>query len=155
VLGQLSGALAHELNQPLAAILSNADAARHLLKRQPVDLEELAEILEDIASQDRRAADVISRLRALLRRGEIRRQDVDTAELMAEVLELANGELIARRVTPTLSVEPGLPPVLGDRVQLQQVLLNLILNACEAMSATTPADRALSLTVRAENGNAH
>ncbi len=153
VLGQLSGALAHELSQPLTSILSNAQTASHLVRRQAVDPAELGAILQDIVSEDRRAGQVIDRLRALLKRGETRLQQLDPGELIRDVLELAHAELIVRRVTATTLVEPDLPPVLGDRVQLQQVLLNLILNACEAMSAASDADRALTLTVATAPGD--
>ena len=149
VLGQLSGALAHELSQPLASILSNAEAARHLLQRHPADLEELRAIIQDIVTEDRRAGQVMHRLRAMLKRGETRLQTVDVGELVHDVLELAHAELITRRVTATSHVAQNLPVVLGDRVQLQQVLLNLMLNACEAMGSTTPSERVLSLTVQA------
>ncbi|HEY7237477.1 MAG TPA: ATP-binding protein [Gemmatimonadaceae bacterium] len=148
-LGQLSGALAHELNQPLASIGSNAEAARILLKRRPLDNGEIDNILRDILSENQRAAEVIRRLRALLRRGETRLQPLNATELISEVLELAHAELITRRVTATSVIAPNLPPVLGDRVQLQQVLLNLILNACEAMRSTRPSDRRLVLLVNA------
>ncbi|HUL01718.1 MAG TPA: MASE1 domain-containing protein [Gemmatimonadales bacterium] len=150
VLGQLSGALAHELNQPLASILANAEAARRLLGREPADLEEVGAILDDIVTEDQRAARVIQRLRALLKRGETRLQSVDAGELLSESLELAHAELITRGVTATAVVEPNLPPLVVDRVQLQQVLLNLILNACEAMSGTPEPGRKLVLSVRAE-----
>src|SRR5262245_58563454 len=158
VLGQLSGALAHELSQPLSSILSNAEAARHLLKRERVDQIELRAILQDIVTEDRRASQVISGLRAMLKRGETRVQPVDTVELGRETVELAHAELITRRggasglgqaarcprgVGATSYVEPALPPVLADRVQVQQVLLNLILNACEAMSDAPTDDRRL------------
>lgn len=143
VLGQLSGALAHELSQPLSSILSNAEAARHLLRRTPIDIDELNAIVGDIVSEDRRAAQVIDGLRAMLKRGETRMQAVDTERLVREVLELAHAELITRGVTATAVVAPGLPPVLADRVQIQQVLLNLILNAGEAMNGTTAGDRSL------------
>jgi signal transduction histidine kinase len=153
VLGQLSGALAHELNQPLTSISSNAEAARRLLRRQPTDFDELEAILKDIASEDQRAAQVIRRLRALLKRGDTHLQPMDTRELVAEVLELAHAELITRRVTATALVAPDLPPVLGDRVQLQQVLLNLIINACEAMNTTAAPDRRLTLIANADARN--
>lgn len=153
VLGQLSGAFAHELNQPLAAILSNAEAARRLLHAQPTDIEELSLILQDIAADDRRAAAMIQRLRALLKRGERRLQPIDMQELVEEVLQVAHTELITRHVIASLLVQPGLPRVSGDRVQLQQVLLNLILNAVEAMDSVPNADR--RLTVLVESGAMH
>ena len=146
VLGQLSGAIAHEINQPLTAILSNAQAARRLLRRQPADLEELDEIMQDIAADDWRAAAVIQRLRALLRRGEQQIQAIDGKELIGEVLALARTELIKRQVNATAVIDPDLPTFFGDRVQLQQVLLNLILNGCEAMDTTAAPDRQLVLT---------
>lgn len=150
VLGQLSGALAHELNQPLASIAHNAQAARQLLTYDAPDRDELNAILRDITAEDQRAAQVIRRLRALLKRGETRLQPLDTGELVSDVLELAHAELIARRVTASAVVAPDPPPVLGDRVQLQQVLLNLILNACEAMSDTAVRERRLELIVTTE-----
>jgi signal transduction histidine kinase len=146
-LGQLSGALAHELNQPLTSISNNAEAARHLLRRRPVDLPEIDAALGDILTEDRRAAQVIRRLRALLRRGETRALPVDAAELVTEVLELAHAELITRGVSATPVIGRDLPPVLADRAQLQQVLLNLILNACEAMQTVGTHRRRLSLLV--------
>ena len=149
VLGQLAGALAHELNQPLTAISNNAEAASLLLKQDPTDLTEVAAILRDILSDDRRAAQVIDRLSALLRRGETHLQSMDTAQLLNAVLELSHAELVTRRVAVTTSIAPDVPPILADRVQLQQVLLNLILNACEAMNATPPAQRRLVLTATA------
>jgi signal transduction histidine kinase/integral membrane sensor domain MASE1 len=148
VLGQLSGAFAHELNQPLTAILSNAETGRQLLRRQPADLDQLAAILGDIVSDNQRAAAVIHRLRALLKRGERRVQRLEAGELVDEVLDLARTELSARHVNVSVIVEPDLPPFIGDKVQLQQVLLNFILNGCEAMSATAPTDRRLVISVR-------
>jgi C4-dicarboxylate-specific signal transduction histidine kinase len=152
-LGQLSGALAHELNQPLTSISNNAEAARHLLRRRPVDLPEIDAALGDILTEDRRAAQVIRRLRDLLRRGETRVAPVDAAELVGEVLELSHAELIARGVSAKAIVGSELPLVLADRVQLQQVLLNLILNACEAMELVQARGRRLSLLVAADGSH--
>jgi signal transduction histidine kinase len=153
-LGQLSGAFAHELNQPLASISNNAEAARLLLRRKPADLSEIDEILRDILAADQRAARVIRRLQALLKRGETRLQPIDAAELVNDVLELASAELITRRITASAVIAPELPLVLADRVQLQQVLLNFILNACEAMRFTPVAERRVSLTLSTEaSGN--
>lgn len=151
-LGQLSGALAHELNQPLASILSNAEAARLLLKRPVVDAEMLDEILHDILAEDHRAAEVIRRLRAMLKHGETRLQPLDTSELIADVLRLANAELVTRRVSAMTSIALDVPPILGDRVQVQQVLLNLILNASEAMASSPERILLLSASVM-PNGN--
>ena len=142
-LGQLSGALAHELNQPLTSIGSNAEAAIILLTRAHVDAMEIAAILRDIVSENRRAAEVIRRLRAMLKRGETRLLPLDVEELVSEVMELAHAELITRRVKPVAIVPSGTSSVVGDRVQLQQVLLNLILNACEAMARVPESRRKL------------
>jgi PAS domain S-box-containing protein len=133
ILGELSGALAHELNQPLTAILSNAQAAQRLLAKTPVDLDEVREILSDIGDADKRAGDVIIRLRALMKKGEAKLLPLNLNDLANDVLELAHSELIERNVAVATRLTPGLPDIRGDRVQLQQVLLNLVMNACEAM----------------------
>ena len=143
VLGELSGALAHELSQPLTAILSNAQAARRMLARQPVDLREIDEILEDIASADRRAGEVIRRLRAMFKRGESNRQLLDLNEITRDVLDFARSDLLTRHVQVTTRLASDLPKVRGDSVQVQQVLLNLIVNGCEAMIGNEPNDRSL------------
>jgi C4-dicarboxylate-specific signal transduction histidine kinase len=141
-LGELSGALAHELNQPLAAILVNARAAQRIMTRHSPDLTELRVILEEIAVDDRRAGEVIGRLRTLLKKGRGRPSKVDPNELVADVRSLLHSDLIRRRVTTETDLAPSLPPVLGDRVELQQVILNLVGNACDAM-VDTPAPQRL------------
>jgi PAS domain S-box-containing protein len=143
ILGELSGALAHELNQPLTAILSNAQAAQRFLSQNPIDLKEVREILDDVISEDVRAGKVIQRLRALLRKGEAQFLPVDLNELTQEVLGLAHSELVKNHITVSTQFNPGLPQVSGDRVQLQQVLLNLIVNASDAMISTEPSERSL------------
>ncbi len=145
MLGELSGALAHELNQPLTAILSNAQAAQRLLARDGIDAQDLREILEDIVSEDRRAGEVIRRLRALFKKSETQFQTLNANDLIDEVLTLAHGNLATRsiHVVTELSEHPVFTR--ADRVQLQQVLLNLVVNACEAME--TPGS-ARVLTVR-------
>jgi two-component system sensor kinase FixL len=148
VMGEMSGAVAHELRQPLTSILANASTALRLVRRDPLEVTEIALILEDIVSDDRRASEVIDRLRALFQRGETQRQPISIDDLVHESLELAHADLVTRRVLVTTDVEPGLPPVPVDRVQLQQVLLNLILNACDAMSARPFEERRLQVSVR-------
>jgi two-component system, LuxR family, sensor kinase FixL len=144
-LGELSGALAHELSQPLTSILSNAQAAQRLFAREAVDLAEVREILKDIVDDDRRAGAVIHRWRTLLRKGETLLQPLDLNEMINEVLRLAHSELAAHSVTVTAQLAPGLPAVRGDRVGLQQVFLNLIVNACDAMKLNEPARRHLTV----------
>lgn len=134
ILGELSGSLAHELNQPLTAILSNAQAALRFLKSGSVNLEELREILEDIAADDQRAGEVIRRLRLLLKRGEVQLEPLDLNQVARETLELVQSDLVTRNVALVSELESQLPMIQGDRVQLQQVFLNLILNGCDAIS---------------------
>ena len=143
---ELSGSLAHELNQPLAIILTNAQAARRLLAQSPPDLAEARDILDDIVTEDERAGEVIRRLRSLLKHGETSLQPLIVNEVIEEVLQLARSDHIRRGITLHRAFAEGLPLVLGDRVQLQQVLLNLMLNACDAMVATPPGGQRLVLT---------
>jgi PAS domain S-box-containing protein len=152
ILGELSGALAHELNQPLTAILSNAQAAQRLLAQSPPDLEEVQAILSDIANADKRASDVINRLRALMKKEEAKLQPLDVNALAIDVLDLAHSELIERKIAVTPRLAPFLPKIRGDRVQLQQVLLNLVMNACEAMAVNDGIERAIEVST-ASDGN--
>jgi PAS domain S-box-containing protein len=145
VLGQLSGAFAHELNQPLTSIRGNAEAALRLLARGAGVPEEIEEILRDIVHDDERAAQVIQGLRSLLQKGESNRQPVDLNAIVGEVLELASGELVARNVAVSTELRPHLPPVDADPIQMQQIVLNLIMNAAEAMSTVPATDRRISI----------
>jgi len=144
-LGELSSSLAHELTHPLTAILSNAQAAQRFLEGDDVDLSEVREILNDIVTEDQRAAEVIHRLRRLLKKGEPQNycDDVDLNEVIGDVLKLMRNDLITQNVTVITDLAQDLPPVTGDRVQLQQVLLNLVLNACEAMTGNGSSKRQL------------
>ena len=148
MLGQLSGSIAHELNQPLTAILSNAQAALRFTSAATVDLEGVREILRDIVADDQRAGEVIWRLRALFERGEARSEPLVAATLSRDVVRMLRSDLISRNVNVTLDLDPTLPAIHGDAVQLQQVLLNLIFNACEAMAHSERSARAL--LIRAE-----
>jgi len=114
-----------------------------MLTRQPVDLREIDEILADIASADRRAGEVIRRLRAMFKRGESNRQLLDLNEVTRDVLDFARSDLLTRHVQVTTRLASELPKVRGDSVQVQQVLLNLIVNGCEAMIGNDPNDRSL------------
>jgi PAS domain S-box-containing protein len=145
MLGELSGALAHEINQPLASILGNAQAAQRLIVREPPDLPEIREALKDIADAGKRAGNVIHQLRDMLKKGEAQFRPLDVNSIVGEVLNLAHSDLIAHQVTAVRRFAFYLPRVLGDRVQLQQVLLNFIMNACEAMKGTALDRRILTV----------
>ena len=147
VIGELSASLAHELNQPLTAILSNTQAAQRLMKSPQPDLDTIREILVDIASDDHRAGEVIRRLRELLKKGEPRFQRVHGAEIVDSVLRLARHDLMSREVTVTTSLESTLPPVNGDPVQLQQVLLNLVMNAADAVRSLPATERRIAIAL--------
>jgi PAS domain S-box-containing protein len=140
-LGELATTLAHELNQPLAAIHSNAEAAELFLQKQPPDLDELRAILSDIRQDGWRAGEVIHRMRSLLQRHPFKRERLDVKGLVEALDGLLQGVVIARQARLRIEAAPGLPPVWGDAVQLQQVLLNLVLNALEAMIDCPPGER--------------
>lgn len=146
MLGELSGALAHEINQPLAAILSNGQAAQRLLARNPVDQTEVQDALGDIVDAAKRAGSVIHGLRDMLRKGEPQFQPLDINAVVTEVLDLAHSDLIAHHVAVVKRFGTHIPFIHGDRIQLQQVLLNYIMNASEAMSGTVPNGRLLTVT---------
>jgi C4-dicarboxylate-specific signal transduction histidine kinase len=150
MLGELAGALAHELQQPLTAILCNAHAAHILSRKEKLNIDELQEILEEIANDDKNAGQIIQRLRALLIRGETHFQQLEVADLVDDVLLLARGTLRERNVQINTRLDPDIPNTLGDRVELQQVLLNLVINACESMSANPARDRRLEIVVDTE-----
>ena len=153
--GELSSSLAHELTHPVTAILSNAQAAQRFLAKDDVDLDEVREILNDIVAEDERAGEVIHRLRLLLRKGEAQKHcdDVDLNEVAREVVTLMRNDLINQNVTVAIDLAQNLPSITGDRVQLQQVLLNLVLNACEAMNNPDSSERQLLIASGFENGS--
>ena len=142
-MGELTASLAHELNQPLTAILNNAQVAQHLLASGAVDLVEMREILNDIVADDKRAADVIRRLRRLLRKGDLEYVPLDLNEIVTEVTRLVTSDAAIRNVSMRLTLAADLPSVRGDRVQLQQVVLNLVLNGLDALRAPEASDRSL------------
>lgn len=139
-LGALSGSIAHEINQPLTAILSNAQAALHLLGQPSPDLEEVRDALQDIVHEDNRAGEVIQRLRHLLKKGERKLESVNINDLVRSTAALLHSELIGRGISIRFDLENRLFLTRGDSVQLQQVLLNLVMNGMDAM-AGVPVDR--------------
>ena len=147
-MGQLASSLAHELNQPLGAILRNAEAAELFLQDPSPDLDEVRAILADIRKDDQRAGEVIDRMRALMKRREAERRRLDLNLLAGEVVTLVRPDAEKRRVRLALETDPALPPVHGDRVQLQQVLLNLLLNAMDALDDNPPARRLVTVRAR-------
>ena len=140
-LGELSGAFAHELNQPLTSILANAEAGSPLLQMFHLIPQELKDILGDIVEEDKRAAGVIAQLRQLMVKGETKLDPMDLNEAVTATIALARSELVARQTKWEFDREQPDLPVRGNLVQLQQVILNLILNATDAMSHLAPSER--------------
>jgi signal transduction histidine kinase len=149
-MGELAASIAHELNQPLGAILHNAEAATMALDGGAVNRDELREILDDIRKDDTRAAEIIRRLRALLRNHELELQLLDVNTLARETVELVAATARSKGVQVDLQFDAGSPVVRGDRIHLQQVLLNLLLNSIDAMAICPPAER--QLIVRTSRG---
>jgi two-component system sensor kinase FixL len=133
-MGELTAAIVHEVSQPLTVIRSNAQVGLRLLAAGDPDLKELGEILEDIVAADQRADQVIQHVRALLRKGEAERRPLPLNTLISDVISVVASDAARRNVAIVLDLAPGLPLVSGDRVQLQQVLLNLMMNAFDAMT---------------------
>jgi two-component system sensor kinase FixL len=152
MLGELAGSLAHELNQPLTAILSNAQAAQRFLNHSPPRVDQLAEILADIVKNDHRAGAVIQRLRSMLRKEEAQHTPLDVDDVVQESLRLMRSDLLNRHIAVSADLAHSLPKVTGDRNQLQQVLLNLMINGCDAMEGQSPTGRLLVRTQRNTEG---
>jgi two-component system sensor kinase FixL len=150
MMGQLASALAHEINQPLGAILRNAEAAELFMQDKSPDLDEIRAILADIRKDDQRAGSVIDRMRGLLKRQDLDKRPVDVGELVAEVAALVRSDAAARHIRLELDVADQLPPVFGDLVHLQQVLLNLIVNGMDALNGANGGDRRVSITAALE-----
>jgi signal transduction histidine kinase len=152
-MGELASSFAHELNQPLAAILSNAQAAERFLAFAPPDLAELRACLHDIIEDDRRAGEVIHRVRRLLRKEPAELQPVDLNEVARNVVALIRNDALLRNVTLELRPAEGLPPALGDAVQLQQVMLNLLANGITAAANGSAAVRTVAMWTAAHDGH--
>jgi C4-dicarboxylate-specific signal transduction histidine kinase len=144
-MGQLTGSIAHEVNQPIAATLTNAQAALRWLGAQSPNLEEVRQALNSIVTDANRAGEVIGRIRTLIRKAPRRKDRIDVNDAVREVIELTRGEVIKNAVSVHTELADGLPLIEGDRVEVQQVILNLIMNAIEAMSGMSGRARELRI----------
>ena len=145
---EVSVSIGHEINQPLQSILSNAQAALLFLAKENPNLNEIREILGDIVLDSRRVGEIMRKLRALLNIDETSFESLDVNELVQSVSWLLHGELLSAGVAVTLKLAPDLPSIKGQRIQLQQVLLNLIINGCEAMTGVSRENRELLLSTQ-------
>jgi signal transduction histidine kinase len=144
-MGELATSLAHELNQPLTAILSNAQAALRFMGRESVDLTEVREILQDIVQDNSRAGEIIRRMRALVKKEKLEFAPLDLAALIRDVAKLLHSDAILLNVEIVIDAADDTPPVVGDKVQLQQVVLNLLLNAFDAMKESPRDERKVTI----------
>jgi PAS domain S-box-containing protein len=145
-MGELAASIAHEVNQPLAGLLTSAETAVRWLDRQPPNLERARPSIERVIDEGKRAADIVSRIRGLSKKAPVRKENLDINETILGVMGLARAAISEKGVSAQLQLAEGLTPILGDRVQLQQVILNLIMNAVEAMSEVSEVPRELLVT---------
>ena len=145
-LGELTASIAHEVNQPLGAVIANAEACLRWLRRATPDLDAACRSVEWIIDDGNRANEVIRRVRALAKKTEIEKVPLDVNDVVREVVALVQRELTSHRVLLRMELAPALPLILGDRVQLQQVMINLVMNGIEAMQSVT--DRPRELVIR-------
>jgi C4-dicarboxylate-specific signal transduction histidine kinase len=149
-MGQLTASIAHEVNQPIAATVTNADAALRWLGAQSPDLGEVRQALDRIAKDGKRAGDIIGRIRALIKKVPPQKDRLDINETILEVIALTRGELLRSGVSLETQFSNDLPFIQGDRIQLQQVMLNLIINAVQAMSGADKASRRLWISTETD-----
>lgn len=152
-MGQLSASIAHEINQPIAAVIANANAGLRWLGGRPPNLDEARQALGRIVRDGTRAGEVIHRIRSLVKKMPPRRDRLDINEAAREVIPLTQAELQRNRVSLQARLADGLPLVSGDRVQLQQVMTNLIINAVESMSSVSDGPRELTIVSGMDNAN--
>ena len=152
-MGQLAASIAHEVSQPITGVVTNADAALNWLGDEPPDLENVRYSLEKIVKDGNRAGEVICRVRALIKAVPPRRVDLELNEAILEVIALTHGEVLKHSISLQTQLAPGLPLIQGDRIQLQQVILNLIVNAVEAMSGVSEGSRELLIVTRKDGSN--
>ena len=143
--GELTASIAHEINQPLGSILTNAETAQSMLRSSHPDIEELKDIVDDILRDDRRASEVIRRMRSLLKKAPFEPKNIDLNELVRETVEFLSALAVGREVKLSSMISPAALPIVGDRIQLQQVILNLVVNAIDAMADTPSDDRVISI----------
>jgi signal transduction histidine kinase len=143
--GELTASIAHEINQPLGSILTNAETAQSMLRSSHPDIEELKDIIDDILRDDRRASEVIRRMRSLLKKAPFEPQHIDLNELVRETVEFLSALAVGREIKLSSMISPLALPIVGDRIQLQQVILNLVVNAIDAMADTPGDDRVISI----------
>jgi C4-dicarboxylate-specific signal transduction histidine kinase len=153
-MGQLAASITHEINQPLTAMITNADVGLRWLDRQPPNVDEARQALDCIIKDSKRASEVIGQIRALIKKEPPRKDDVEINKVILEVIALTRGELMKNGVSVQAQLAEGLPLIQGDRVQLQQVILNLILNAVQAMSGVTERSRELLISTEQEASGA-
>jgi len=143
--GELTASIAHEINQPLGAILTNAETADAILQSSNPDIAELKDIVKDILQDDRRAGEVIRRMRSLLKKAPFEVKNIDLNDLVRDTVEFLSALAIARKVKLVTVIKPAALPILGDRIQLQQVILNLVVNGIDAMKDTPTENRIISI----------
>jgi signal transduction histidine kinase len=143
--GQLTASIAHEVNQPVAALVTNAQAALRMLSAEPPDLNQARDALGDIIKDGRRVNDVIQRIRALVKKAPAQADLLDINEVIMETIALTRGEIVRNDVSVETQLGSDLPSIRGDRVQLQQVIMNLVMNALEAMSSLDEGTRELEI----------
>jgi PAS domain S-box-containing protein len=152
-IGQLTTSIAHEVNQPIGALVTNAHVALRMLGAEPPDLNQAREALEDIIKDGRRASDVIQRIRALLRKAPAQTDELDINQVIEETVALARSEILRSGVVLEIQLGRDLPSAQGDRVQLQQVIMNLVMNAVEAMSSMAEGTRVLQIATDKDRGD--
>jgi C4-dicarboxylate-specific signal transduction histidine kinase len=153
MMGQMAASIVHEVNQPISAAVNNAHAALNWLESQPPDLAEVRQSLDDIIRDNNRASDVINRIRALVKKAPPRKVGLKINDVILDVIALTRVEVAKNRVSLQTQLKEGLPLIQGDRVQLQQVILNLIINAAEAMGDATEGPRELMISTAEDPSN--
>ena len=153
-MGELTASIAHEINQPLAAIVASGNACRRWLASDQANLDRARDSVDRIIKDAHRASEIITRIRSMTRKAPPAQLPVDINDVIADVLGFARGELLAKGVSVRLALLGDVPSIIGDRVQLQQVVLNLVMNAVEAMAAIQDREPVMGITSqRADDGS--